>query len=109
MFRDAYAVAPSHFTHGDVPGDGRLKVNMVRPNASSYCQLEIGSLFNALGGEIPGPEGLGDDYIGVCQLSFKDGIRPILVCRYDEPMSPFTQESLQAKVRPKQILEGDLG
>ena len=70
---------------------------MVRTNAGSYGYFEVGGLLNTLGGEVPGPEGLRDDYIGVRQLSFEDGVRPILVRRYDELMPPFIQETPQPK------------
>ena len=97
VFRDADAVAPGHFADGDVPVDGCLEVDVVRPDSGGYGQLEVDGFFNPLGREIRGPEGLGYDYVSVGQLSFENGIGAIFVRRYDEPMSPFDQKLLQPK------------
>jgi hypothetical protein len=38
---------------------------VIGTDAGGYCELEFGSFGDALGGQISGPEELGDHYFGV--------------------------------------------
>ena len=111
VLRDADAVAPRHLAHRDAPVDGGLQVDVVGPDAGGDRQLEPGGLRDALGGQVSGPEGLGDDDVRVGQLPLEDGVGAVLVRGDNEPVPPLDQEPLQpesARYGPQEMTGGEV-
>ncbi|SKV99926.1 Uncharacterised protein [Mycobacteroides abscessus subsp. abscessus] len=79
MLGDTDAVAVGHLGDGDAGLDGRIQIDVIRADTGRQCQLELGRLGNSLGTEVCGPEGLGDDDIGVGKFLLEHRVGPVLV------------------------------
>ena len=71
MFGNADGVAVGDLGDGDSAIDGRLQVDMVGPDSSGDRELEVLRLGDPFGGQVGRPERLGNDDIGVDQLTLE--------------------------------------
>ena len=71
----ADAVAVGHLGDGDAAVDRGLEIDVVGADAGGDRELELRRLGDPLGGQVGGPERLGDDDVGVGQLAFEDASR----------------------------------
>ena len=94
----ADAVAEGHLGHGDAPGDRRVQVDMVGTDAGGDRQLQVRRLGDPLGGQVGRPERLGDDDIGVGQLSLEDRVGPLLVGGHHQRVAVCFEEPAQAEL-----------
>ena len=83
---------------GDAALDRRLQVDVVGADAGGERQLQLRRLGDPLGGQVGGPERLGDDDLGLGQLALEDRVRPVLVGGDDQPVPAPLEELAQAEL-----------
>ena len=66
MLRDGHDVRAANLSNSDLVLVGRVQVDMVRADTGGDAKLELGCLFDELGGEVTEVEGSGDDNVGLC-------------------------------------------
>src|SRR5690606_895292 len=71
---DADAVAVGDLGDGDAVPDGGLQVDVVGADAGGQRERQPGRAGDPLGGEVGGPERLGDDHVGVGELAVEDRV-----------------------------------
>ena len=73
--------------------DRRLQVDVVGADAGGQRELQLRRLGDPLGGQVGGPERLGDHDIGVGELALEDRVRAVLVGG-DDQLVPGSLEEL---------------
>ena len=95
---DADAVRVGDLGDGESALDRRLQVDVVGADARGQRQLQVRCLGDPLGGQVGGPERLGDHHLGLGQLALEDRVRPVLVGGDDEPVPAPLEELAQAEL-----------
>src|SRR5512132_2841538 len=98
MLGDTDAVAVRHLGDGDAVIDRSLEVDVVGADPRRDREPQLRRLRDALGSQVRGPKGLGDDDVGVDQLAFEHGAGAVLVRGNDQRMTLLFQESAQAEL-----------
>ena len=98
MLRHADAVGVGDLGDGDTVLDSRLQIDVVGSDPRRDRQLQLRRLGDPLGRQVGGPERLGDDDLGVRELSFEDRVRPVLVGRDNIRMAALLEERPQPEL-----------
>ena len=89
---DADRVAIGDLGHGDALVHGGLEIGVVGADAGGDDELELLRLVEALLGHVGGPEGLGDDDLGVGKLLVEDGVGAVLVGGHHQRVAGVLEE-----------------
>src|SRR5690606_26367309 len=95
---DADAVAVGDLGDGDAVPDGGLQVDVVGADAGGQRELQPGRAGDPLGGEVGGPERLGDDHVGVGELAVEDRVGPLLVGGDHQGVPALLQEAAEPQL-----------
>ena len=78
--------------------DRRLQVDVVGADPGGERQLQVRRLGDPLGGQVGGPEGLGDDHLGVGQVALELRVGAVLVGGDDQLVAGGLQVGAQAEL-----------